>query len=151
MRPSTHEWIVKAEGDYVMACREIRARKAPNYDGVCFHAQPCVEKYLKARLHADGVDFPKTHDLALLLDLTMPSEPDWELLRPAAETLTDYAVRVRYPGISADKQTAQEALSCCSLIRERARLSLNLPDEKKTGRAGQCTLPRAKPKRRTRK
>jgi HEPN domain-containing protein len=50
MKPLTREWIDKAEGDFATARREIRIRKAPNYDAVCFHAQQCVEKYLKARL-----------------------------------------------------------------------------------------------------
>jgi HEPN domain-containing protein len=50
MTPLTREWIDKAEGDFATARREIRVRQAPNYDAVCFHAQQCVEKYLKARL-----------------------------------------------------------------------------------------------------
>ena len=39
MNPLTLEWVDKAEGDYLTANREYRARKAPNYDAVCFHAQ----------------------------------------------------------------------------------------------------------------
>ena len=48
MKPLTREWVRKAEGDYATAAREMRARKSPNYDAACFHAQQCVEKYLKA-------------------------------------------------------------------------------------------------------
>ena len=43
MKPITREWIDKAEGDYVVAQREVRARKSPNYDAVCFHAQESVD------------------------------------------------------------------------------------------------------------
>mgnify|MGYP001806146018 FL=1 len=50
MNPLTVEWVDKAEGDFTTALRELRGRKSPNYDAACFHAQPCVEKYLKARL-----------------------------------------------------------------------------------------------------
>ena len=50
MKPSTLEWVAKAEGDFRMMEREARVRKQPNYDGLCFHAQQCVEKYLKARM-----------------------------------------------------------------------------------------------------
>jgi len=50
MKQLTLEWVKKAEGDYVTAQRELRARKSPNYDASCFHAQQCAEKYLKARL-----------------------------------------------------------------------------------------------------
>jgi HEPN domain-containing protein len=51
MRPLTTEWIQKAEGDLATAHRELRARKAPNFDAACFHAQQSAEKYLKALLH----------------------------------------------------------------------------------------------------
>jgi HEPN domain-containing protein len=50
MKPLTRDWIAKAEGDYASANREYRARKTPNYDSACFHAQQCIEKYLKAWL-----------------------------------------------------------------------------------------------------
>jgi hypothetical protein len=57
------EWLAKAEGDFAVACREIRARKSPNYDAVCFHAQQCVEKLMKGLLIHLGVTPPKTHML----------------------------------------------------------------------------------------
>lgn len=31
------EWVEKAEGDFQTPNRELRVRKAPNYDAVCFH------------------------------------------------------------------------------------------------------------------
>ncbi|MBW1960508.1 MAG: HEPN domain-containing protein [Deltaproteobacteria bacterium] len=36
---------------------------------VCFHAQQCAEKYLKAFLTFKNIDFPKTHDIGELLAL----------------------------------------------------------------------------------
>lgn len=39
MNPLTLEWVEKAEGDLLTARREYRARRSPNYDAVCFHAQ----------------------------------------------------------------------------------------------------------------
>lgn len=47
MTPLTREWVMKADGDYATASRELRARKQPNYDAACFHAQQCAEKDLK--------------------------------------------------------------------------------------------------------
>ena len=47
MNPLTFEWIEKAEGDLVTTLRELRARRSPNYDASCFHAQQMAEKYLK--------------------------------------------------------------------------------------------------------
>lgn len=126
MNAVTHEWIEKAEGDYEAAGLLLRARKHPNYDAVCFHAQQCAEKYLKARLHASGTRFPRIHDISALLDLVLPLEPEWELFRRGAELLTDYAVRFRYPGAAATKPQAREAVKACEIIRERVRLALRL-------------------------
>ena len=44
MKPAAAEWAGKAEGDFASAGRECRARKNPNYGGLCFHAQQCAEK-----------------------------------------------------------------------------------------------------------
>ena len=75
MKTITLEWISKAEGDWNLAQREIRARKNPTSDAVCFHAQQCAQKYLKARLEEDGIAFSKTHNLVVLLALMLPVEP----------------------------------------------------------------------------
>lgn len=49
MNEVVNEWVVKAEGDFLTAAREVKANP-PNYDAVCFHAQQCIEKLLKALL-----------------------------------------------------------------------------------------------------
>jgi HEPN domain-containing protein len=120
------EWVAKAEGDFASAARDLRARKAPNYDAACFHAQQCAEKYLKARLQEANAPFPRTHDLEVLLDLLLPIEPGWNALRPAAQLLTSLAVDVRYPGYTADKAKARDALRGCQALRDAARRSLGL-------------------------
>ena len=58
MNPATAEWVAKAEGDFATAGREMRARKNPNYDAVCFHTQQCAEKYLKAVLQENEKHIP---------------------------------------------------------------------------------------------
>jgi HEPN domain-containing protein len=126
MNPLTLEWVQKAEGDFGTAGREIRARRAPNYDAVCFHAQQCAEKYLKALLQEANTPFGKTHNLVILLDLLLPAEPSWEMLRHDLQVLNGFAVYVRYPGESADKPTAKEALALCRAVRSRARAQLGL-------------------------
>ncbi|MHC4201852.1 MAG: HEPN domain-containing protein [Planctomycetota bacterium] len=98
--PLTPEWIEKAEGDFHSALRELRARKNPNYNSACFHAQQCVEKYLKGRLQEEEVPFPKTHFLPALLDLLLPVEPLWDAWRQELTDLSAYAVNFRYPGES---------------------------------------------------
>ncbi|NQT94624.1 MAG: HEPN domain-containing protein [Lentisphaerae bacterium] len=75
MKPLSVEWVSKAEGDFAIVEREMRARKNPSYDGVCFHAQQCAEKYLKARLSEAGIHFEKVHDLPALLEQALAAEP----------------------------------------------------------------------------
>jgi HEPN domain-containing protein len=79
MKPTTAEWIEKAEGDFATMQRESRARRNPNYDAICFHAQQCAEKYLKARLVEADISFGKVHDLVALLDQILAIQPDWEV------------------------------------------------------------------------
>jgi HEPN domain-containing protein len=127
MRTVVAEWVAKAEGDYVVLRREMRARKAPNYDAVCFHSQQCVEKYLKARLMQAKIRFGKIHDLVKLLDAVLPVEPLWEAFRADFRRLSAYAVAYRYPGESANRQEAKDAAGRCGKFREAARAALRLP------------------------
>ena len=127
MKAATGEWVQKAEGDYGSMLRDYRARKSPNYDGSCFHAQQCVEKYLKARLQEANVVFSKTHDLAALLALAVALEPPWAVFAPEFNVLTDAAVEVRYPGNWATKQSAKDSIQTAKKFRTHARVSLGLP------------------------
>ena len=129
MKLLTEEWIGKAEGDFTSANRECRARRAPNYDSACFHAQQCIEKYMKARLHEAGIPVEKTHNLVRLLDLLLAVEPLWESMRNSLAVLNSYAVSFRYPGESADKESAHDALSICRGLRQQMRTSLSCDSE----------------------
>ncbi len=77
MKPSTREWVKKAEADYQLALALSRRRKVTFHDHACFACQQSAEKYLKARLEEAGIVSPKTHDLKLLLKLVAPVEPLW--------------------------------------------------------------------------
>ncbi len=90
------EWVAKAENDLRSASHLLLIEDCPT-DTVCFHAQQCVEKYLKALLVAQGIEFRKIHDLGELVILLPPH------LRPSLEEneqdrLTEYATITRYPG-----------------------------------------------------
>jgi len=127
MKPITLEWIDKAEGDWGSAQREYRARKRPNYDAACFHAQQCAEKYLKASLEEAGMAFSKTHNLTSLLTLALAAAPGWTILRPHLAALNAYSVAFRYPGSSATKNNARHALRDCREVRRIIRQSFGLP------------------------
>lgn len=53
------EWVEKAENDFANAVNTLKMGKKCPTDTVCFHAQQCVEKYLKAILVWNGIEFPK--------------------------------------------------------------------------------------------
>lgn len=121
MNPLTIEWVDKAEGDYLTAGREIRVKKSPNYDAVCFHSQQVAEKYLKAFLQEMGLITPKTHALLDLLALCISVESSFQIIRADLNTLEGYAVQFRYPGESADKVGAKAAYHAASLARNFIR------------------------------
>ena len=43
-------WVKKAESDFITAYNSLKIKPHPPLDTVCFHAQQCAEKYLKASL-----------------------------------------------------------------------------------------------------
>ena len=126
MKPLSLEWVAKAEGDYVIVERELRARKSPSYDGACFHAQQCAEKYLKARLCEAGIRFDRVHDLTVLLEQVLSVEPLWESYLEDLAYLCEFAVFYRYPGESADRDKALHARALCRSFRKSAREALYL-------------------------
>jgi len=96
-RTIVSEWVEKAENDLRNAAHTLRLRKNCPTDTVCFHAQQCVEKYIKALLVLGNVAFPKTHDIAALLAL-LPKSCQSKLTVDEQSRLTDYATITRYPG-----------------------------------------------------
>ena len=126
MKPMTAEWVAKAEGDFAMMERECQATENPNYDGICFHTQQCAEKYLKARLCEADITFSKIHDLVTLLEQVLDVEPAWESFREDLAYLSDFAVTFRYPGESADAESAIDAQHRCRRFRIAARNVLGL-------------------------
>jgi len=90
------EWVAKAENDLKSAAHLLKMKDCP-VDNVCFNAQQCVEKYLKALLITQGLAFPKTHDLGELLAL-LPARLRPSLDSEEQDRLTDYATVTRYPG-----------------------------------------------------
>lgn len=117
MKHLTAEWMQKAEADFATMERECQVRDCPNFDGICFHAQQCIEKYLKAILQEANIRFGKIHDLVALLDSALEVTPSWESLREDLAYLTEFAVTYRYPGESADHEIAQDAQKRCARVR----------------------------------
>lgn len=91
-------WLQKAGSDMRNA-EMIMSTDAVSLplDTVCFHCQQAAEKYLKAYLIYQNNPFPFSHNLADIVDACMQIDGDFESIQRKAETLTPYAVEVRYP------------------------------------------------------
>lgn len=126
MNPLTLEWIEKAENDYA-AVQQLLLASNPLHDIICFHAQQCIEKYLKVWLQEVNISFSKTHDLEELLNLIVPTIPAWHLWQPDFKIITAYAVESRCPGDSATADNTQHAMHICDEVRQSVRIQLNLP------------------------
>ncbi|MFZ5910427.1 MAG: HEPN domain-containing protein [Chloroflexota bacterium] len=114
----------KAEDDYIVAQKMFRARKHPVFDAVCYHAQQCAEKYLKAFLQENERDIPKTHKLLDLLKLCKEVDPSLEILLSDLREIERFSVSVRYPGVSADKDEARAAFKAAQIVRVFIRQKL---------------------------
>jgi HEPN domain-containing protein len=121
-------WTEKAEHDLLAAVHTLKLGKDCPTDTVCFHAQQCVEKYVKALLVFHEVDFPKTHNLrALLTLLPIRSRPDLTL--EEQQMLTRYATVTRYPG-DYEVISLTEARNAVKIARRvRRQIRKRLPKE----------------------
>jgi HEPN domain-containing protein len=92
---------------------------------VCFHAQQCVEKYIKALLVFRATPFPKTHDIHALRAL-LPARLRPRLDSKAQERLTDYATVRRYPGGGPDIPLTEtrQAVALARHVRKQVRKRL---------------------------
>jgi HEPN domain-containing protein len=116
----TQEWIAKAEEDYLVATRELEATP-PALDAVCFHAQQCIEKYMKAILQENDIAFEKIHDLDILLQMVRSFIPALEDCRDDLIKLSAYAVDVRYPGFKISEEEARECVDSMEKIQQVIR------------------------------
>ncbi len=88
------QWLEKANHDLI-AARLIIDASPIILDVACFHCQQAVEKYLKAFLVFKKLDFPKTHNLDLLLKSCADINPVFAVID--LFNMEDFAVRGRYP------------------------------------------------------
>jgi HEPN domain-containing protein len=120
-------WIGKAENDLKTAKDELNTQK-PATDTICFHAQQCAEKYLKAFLIYHEIEFEKTHVLEDLISLATQIDNSFIELIKFGKKLTPYAVEIRYPLFEEPtEEDAKEAIEMAEKIKDfiLKRLPLN--------------------------
>lgn len=89
-------WLNKADND-LRTAETMLTVDPPVTDTACFHAQQCVEKYLKAFLVVHDQHVERTHYLPRLVELCGRFDSSMSELNETAVELTDYAVAGRYP------------------------------------------------------
>ena len=120
-------WLEKARRDLVTAQTGIDSSE-PFSDIICFHTQQAAEKYIKAYLIWQKVEFPKTHSLEDLLLLAAQKDKSFLELIEDANMLTPYAVEIRYgesdePIIDDAKQAIEIAEEIKDFVQQK------LPDQ----------------------
>lgn len=91
------QWLDKARKD--LATGEIILREDfEDYENSGFHAQQAAEKFIKAFLVRHQIQFPKSHDIALLRQLVARVDSKLAEKLATADALTPYGVEFRYPG-----------------------------------------------------
>lgn len=113
------EWLQKADEDLDFAASIIE--DSTFYAQICFHFQQAAEKYLKAVIVADELEFQKVHDLVTLLKICLKRRPELSSLMPACKVLNRYYIDTRYPvhwPTNYSKETAFEAKAAAEEIRD---------------------------------
>jgi HEPN domain-containing protein len=110
-------WIVKSQHD-LLAAQKLSVDSEIYSDVAIYHCQQSAEKAIKGFLILHDQAFPRTHDLRLLIQLTIVINPSFEDYQEAAELLTPYATEFRYPSavMQPTKEELQEAIEKASEI-----------------------------------
>ena len=110
MSQFSKEWLLSAEMDI----RNIEKIIDDEFLSpiICFHAQQCVEKCLKALLEANRVDIPKTHDLLKLFGI-LKKVKHLKIDLNILQKLNDLYIESRYPNefglLPSGKPTLEDA------------------------------------------
>jgi HEPN domain-containing protein len=121
------EWIQKADEDYGFASSSIECTEY--FGQICFHFQQAAEKYLKAFIVANKLDFRLVHNLLELLAICSKTDPDIKQLEKACRFLNPFYIDTRYPvywPTSYNKNTAIKAKEMVEEVRNWVIKSLNV-------------------------
>lgn len=98
--------------------------------GVCFHAQQCIEKYLKALLVNHGLVFERTHNLAALAKLLGERAGPLPMSAEEFASFNPCAVTFRYGDREIEVMDRGRIMALLSTFRTWARTGLTLNDAK---------------------
>lgn len=113
------EWLKKAEEDFGFARTSLEETKY--YAQICFHFHQAAEKYLKAFVIANHLEFRPVHNLMELLNVCKGRNHKIEEIEEACRFLNPFYIDTRYPvhwPTHYDKETATNAMKSAKKIRD---------------------------------
>ena len=125
LRELVLQWLEKAAAD-LDAAEQLCTQGGRFREIIAFQCQQAAEKYLKALLVRHQIEFPKTHDIAKLLDrVAAVNASIAESLRDA-DVLTPFGVEVRYPSEAPEVLPGgeTEAIDIARRVRDAVMVSL---------------------------
>jgi HEPN domain-containing protein len=102
------EWIKKAQEDFEFARINLE-EEIPFFSQICFHFHQAAEKYLKAFIVANNLEFKKIHDLIILLKLCKAKQPQLDSISEDCKLLNRFYIDTRYPTHWPTHYTKEEA------------------------------------------
>lgn len=91
------DWIILADEDLGFASTNLEDEETNYFSQICFHFQQAAEKYLKAYIVANNLEFRKIHELPTLLAICQKHNQGFENLKEDCDFLTEFYFETRYP------------------------------------------------------
>jgi HEPN domain-containing protein len=125
LRELVRQWLDKAAADFD-AAKQLSTQGGRFREIVAFHCQQAVEKYLKALLVRRQIEFPKTHDIAKLLDRVATVDAGIAESLRDADALTPFGVETRYPSDAPEVPPGGEVetIDMARVVRNAVMISL---------------------------
>lgn len=109
--------LARAHDDFFVVSRLAGEVDAPSWV-LGFHAEQAVEKALKAVLSSAGIEYPRTHNLAMLVQLLRQAQ---QSLPPNADELgqlVPYGVVLRYEELPDDEPPTCEPIWFVEVVEQ---------------------------------
>ena len=129
-RGIVQEWIEKAEEDFEFARINLEEGKR-FFAQICFHFHQAAEKYLKAYVVANELEFRKIHDLPLLLRICSSKDSSLDILRDPCEYLNAFYLETKYPvhwPTNFSYEEAEKALRAADQVRSVIKEKIGLQE-----------------------
>lgn len=126
---TVRKWLRYALDDLKVS-RSLADLDSSHLRASAYHSQQAVEKALKGYLAHHQVRFPKTHNIAELLDFVLAIDSSLAKTLSGTKRLTKFAVEYRYPGAASRPMNRTKARSAVATANKAFNsISANLRDD----------------------